>query len=155
MCSQQDLLYYEDWHYKVAIQSRGSPCRLNWVRAFLLHLMCSDGVSHLCGGSADFVELSGAVSCWRFCRESGRTVKLFCSSAHGIAVDLLQHKSDSSFHGTGNLIFSCFHLFPSTALCEPLECRGLILWLNSRKAKVLWVTSRHLILWVSVHPSTW
>lgn len=96
------------------------------------------------------------VSCWRFCRESGRTVKLFCSSAHGIAVNLLQHKSDSSFHGTGNLIFSCFHLFPSTALCEPLECQGLILWLNSRKAKVLWVTSRHLLtLWVSVHPSTW
>lgn len=60
MCLQQDLLYYEDWHYKVVFQSSGSPGRLSWVQALLLQLVCSDGVFHLCGGSADFTELSGA-----------------------------------------------------------------------------------------------
>lgn len=76
-----------------------------------------------------------AVSCWKFCRESGRTVKLFCSSARGIGVNLLQHKSDSSFLSTGNLIFSCFQLFPSNALCEPLERWGLMLWLMVGKQR--------------------
>lgn len=76
-----------------------------------------------------------AVSCWKFCRESGRTVKLFCSSARGIAVNLLQHKSDSGFLSTGNLILSCFQLFPWKALCEPLGCRGLALQLMVGKQK--------------------
>lgn len=62
MCSQQDLLYYEDCHYKGVFQSSGSPCRLGWMRVLLSPFICSDGAFRLCGGSADFAELSG-VSC--------------------------------------------------------------------------------------------
>lgn len=99
--------------------------------AALLLCLCSDG-SSMCVEALQASQSCQvlAVSCWKFCRESGCAVKLFCSSARGIAVNLLRHKSDSSFLGTGNLLFSCVHLFSLKCFSvNLLECWGLILWL--------------------------
>lgn len=93
-----------------------------------------------------------AVSCWKFCRECGRAVKLFCSSAHGIAVNLPHQKSDSSFLGAGNLTFSCFHLFPSNASCEPLECCAVITCLMAREQR--WCGETQLTSLFSGSPRT-
>lgn len=45
-----------------------------------------------------------------FAGKGGCAVKLFCSSARGIAVNLLHHKSDSSFLSTDILLLSSFPL---------------------------------------------
>lgn len=80
----------------------------------------------------DLAELSGTrCQLLKFCRQCGRAAKLFCSSAHGTAVNLPQHKSNSSFLSTGNLIFSCFHLSTPNAFCEPLGRSVLVLRLVS------------------------
>lgn len=60
-----------------------------------------------------------------FAGKSGCAVKLFCSLARGIAVNLLHHKSDSSFLSTEIQLLS---IFPSSSVWEPLECQGLRLW---------------------------
>lgn len=45
-----------------------------------------------------------------FAGKSGCAVKLFCSLARGIAVNLLHHKSDSSFLSTEIQLLSSFPL---------------------------------------------
>lgn len=64
-----------------------------------------------------------------FAGKSGCAVKLFCSSARGIAVNPLHHKSDSSFLSTEIQLLSSR---PLKCCVGALECRDFRLWQESR-----------------------